>query len=79
MSQKNTLGNRIIELRKIKDWSQSDLAAQVGVSYAQIGRYETKGSQPPAAVLKKIADALDTGKSGDTDKCIPVRSDHHLY
>ena len=60
MSQKNKLGNRIIELRKAKNWSQSQLADKVGVSYAQIGRYETKGSQPPAGVLKKIADALDT-------------------
>jgi transcriptional regulator with XRE-family HTH domain len=60
MSQKNKLGNRIMELRKGKNWSQSDLAAKVGVSYAQIGRYETKDAQPPAAVLKKIADALDT-------------------
>ena len=60
MSQKNKLGSRIITLRKAKNWSQSDLAASVGVSYAQIGRYETKDAQPPAAVLKKIADALDT-------------------
>ena len=60
MSQKNKLGSRIIELRKAKNWSQSQLADKVGVSYAQIGRYETKDSQPPAAVLKKIADALDT-------------------
>lgn len=60
MSQKYKLGGRIIELRKAKSWSQSELAANVGVSYAQIGRYETKGSQPPAEVLKKIADALDT-------------------
>jgi transcriptional regulator with XRE-family HTH domain len=30
------------------------------VSYAQIGRYETKGAQPPAEVLKNIADALDS-------------------
>jgi transcriptional regulator with XRE-family HTH domain len=60
MSQKNKLGTRIIDLRKAKNWSQSELARQVGVSYAQIGRYETKGSQPPAAVLNKIADALDT-------------------
>jgi transcriptional regulator with XRE-family HTH domain len=60
MSQKNKLGNRIIELRKAKNWSQSDLAAKVGVSYAQIGRYETKGSQPPAEVLKKMANALDS-------------------
>jgi transcriptional regulator with XRE-family HTH domain len=60
MSQKNKLGLRIIELRKAKSWSQSDLAAKVGISYAQIGRYETKGSQPPAEALKKIAEALDT-------------------
>lgn len=60
MSQKNKLGNRIIELRKAKNWSQSQLADKVGVSYAQIGRYETKDAQPPAEVLKKIADALDS-------------------
>ena len=60
MTQRNTLGSRITDLRKAKEWSQSDLAAKVGISYAQIGRYETKGSQPSATVLKKIADALDT-------------------
>jgi transcriptional regulator with XRE-family HTH domain len=37
---------------------QSDRATKVGISYTQIGRYETKGSQPPAETLKKIADAL---------------------
>ena len=60
MPQKNKLGDRIIELRKAKAWSQTQLAEKVGVSYAQIGRYETKDSQPPAQVLKKIAEALDT-------------------
>jgi len=60
MSQKNKLGNRIIELRKAKNWSQSQLADKVGVSYAQIGRYETKGAQPPAEVLKNIDNALDS-------------------
>lgn len=60
MSQKKDLGQRITELRKQKNWSQTELATQVGVSYAQIGRYETKGSQPPAEVLKNIATALDT-------------------
>ena len=56
----NTLGQRIIELRRKKNLSQTDLARMVGLSYAQIGRYETKGAQPPAEALKKIADALDT-------------------
>jgi len=54
------LGKRIIQLRKQKNMSQTDLAKMVGVSYAQIGRYEIKGAQPPAEVLKKIADSLNT-------------------
>jgi len=54
------LGHRILSLRKQKNWSQSELAKMVGITYSQIGRYETKGAQPSAEVLKKIADALDT-------------------
>jgi len=56
--QANRLGERIRELRNKKGLSQTGLADKVGISYAQIGRYETKGSQPPAGTLKKIADAL---------------------
>lgn len=59
-SKKNTLGKRILELRKAKELSQSELADLVGLSYAQIGRYETKDVQPPAEILMKIANALDT-------------------
>lgn len=55
-----SLGSRILELRKGKNWSQSELAKMIGVTYAQVGRYENKGAQPSAEVLKKIADALDT-------------------
>lgn len=66
------LGKRILELRKKKNLSQTDLAKAADVSYAQIGRYETKSTQPPAEVLKKIADALDTTVdyliNGDTDE-----------
>jgi transcriptional regulator with XRE-family HTH domain len=66
------LGKRILELRKRKNLSQTDLANTVGISYAQIGRYETKNTQPPAEVLKNIADALDTTVdfliSGDTNE-----------
>jgi len=55
-----TLGDRIKELRKQKSWSQNDLAQKAGVSYAQLSRYEIKGSQPPAEVLNKLAEALET-------------------
>jgi transcriptional regulator with XRE-family HTH domain len=54
------LGKRIQQLRKEKGFSQTDLAKKIGVSYAQLSRYEIKGSQPPAEVLNKMADAFDT-------------------
>lgn len=68
----NKLGKRIQELRKNKKMSQSELADKVGLTYTQIGRYETKGVQPPAEILKRMANALDTSVeyllSGNTDE-----------
>jgi transcriptional regulator with XRE-family HTH domain len=51
----SNLGERIRSYRQQANLSQTELAAKVGVSYAQIGRYETKGAQPPAEVLQKMA------------------------
>src|SRR4030042_5063748 len=66
------LGKRTIQLRKQKNMSQTDLAKMGGVSYAQIGRHEIKGAQPPAEVLKKIAEVLGTTVdypvSGDSEE-----------
>ena len=53
-------GERIKELRIAKKLTQSDLAKTVGLSYIQIGRYETQKSNPSSDVLHKIANALDT-------------------
>lgn len=55
----STLGDRIKQRRKELGLSQSGLADKVGISYAQIGRYETKDAQPPAKTLTAIADALN--------------------
>ena len=46
------LGNRILTLRKEKSWSQSELAKMVGVTYVQIGRYETAGPNLRQRFLK---------------------------
>jgi transcriptional regulator with XRE-family HTH domain len=35
------LGKRILELRKRKNLSQTDLTNMAGISYTQIGRYKT--------------------------------------
>ena len=54
------ISERIKELRSAKKLTQSDLALKVGLSYIQVGRYETGKSAPSADVLNKLAEALDT-------------------
>lgn len=53
------LGKRIRKIRKDLGMSQTKLANKVGLSYAQIGRYETKNAQPQTEILKKIAETLE--------------------
>lgn len=61
MNQKiEALGNRLKELRKAADLSQTAIAEKINVSYSQYGRYEIKGVQPPADTLNKLAEVLNT-------------------
>lgn len=53
------LGKRIQELRKQNGLTQQELAGRVQISHPQIVRYETKGVQPPADVLARIANVFD--------------------
>lgn len=54
------LSKRIQELRKENKLSQVELAGKIEVSKSQVIRYETKGVQPPADILNKLADILNT-------------------
>ena len=60
MDYKIGISERIKELRTGKKLTQSDLATEVGLTYVQIGRYETGKSTPSAEVLQKLAAALNT-------------------
>lgn len=55
-----SIGKQIQDLRKKNDLSQAQLAEKIGVSLTQLQRYENKGVQPPADVLKKLADTFNT-------------------
>jgi transcriptional regulator with XRE-family HTH domain len=52
-------GKIITDLRKQKDWSQTDLANKSGVSREMIGRYERGEAIPSIEAAKKIADAFE--------------------
>jgi transcriptional regulator with XRE-family HTH domain len=56
----NTIGERIQDLRKQLSISQQDLSIRAEVSKSMINRYETKGVQPPADILNRIATILNT-------------------
>jgi transcriptional regulator with XRE-family HTH domain len=49
----------IADLRKAKDWSQSELANNSGVSREMIGKYERGEAVPSIDAAKKIADAFE--------------------
>ena len=50
---------RLKKARLEKGFSKSELAAQVGVHFSQIGRYEEKGALPSADVMANIANVLE--------------------
>ena len=56
----NKLSDRLKQLRKEKNISQTEMAKEIGVSYSQYSRYEARDAQPPAEVLNRIADSLGT-------------------
>ena len=55
----SNIGERIIQLRKTKKWSQEDLAKQINASRIMIGNYERGDNTPSMEVIIKIARAFD--------------------
>lgn len=55
-----TLSTRILSLRKEQNLTQIELATKISISKSQYIRYETKNIQPPADILNKLADTLNT-------------------
>lgn len=67
-----TFGERLKQARTSKGLSQTELGKLAGIHYTQVGRYESKGAQPSAEVLSRIASALGTSSdflmSGSTEE-----------
>lgn len=59
----NEFAERLRELRRQKNLSQTELGKLVGVHYTHIGRYERGISKPAAETLNRLANVL--GVSGD--------------
>lgn len=72
------IGNRIKQLRKKHNFTQSELAEKVGLTYVQIGRYEKRGALPSSEVLSKLATALDTTTDFLTNGDKDIRTSNEL-
>lgn len=53
------IGDKIIELRKKKNWSQNELAKAVGASRDIIGKYERNDNLPSVEMALKLAKVFD--------------------
>lgn len=60
VSIRKALGQRIKQLRKDKTWTQKELANQIGISHAQLNKYESGQNTPPLDKLMMLADVLTT-------------------
>jgi len=54
-----TFGEKLIALRKTKNWSQNDLAEKLNTHGSLIGKYERNESRPSIDVAKKLADIFE--------------------
>jgi transcriptional regulator with XRE-family HTH domain len=59
-SSSEALGWRILQLRRLRDLSQTDLALRIGSTRAQISKYERGAYEPRLEQLGRLADALGT-------------------
>jgi len=53
------IGQRIVQLRKQKNWSQKKLAERLGISARQLVRWELDQVEPRPKSIEKVAEALE--------------------
>ena len=52
------IGQRIIQLRKQKNWNQKELAERLGISARQLVRWELDQVEPRPRSIEKVAEVL---------------------
>ncbi|MCT4597836.1 MAG: helix-turn-helix transcriptional regulator [Vallitalea sp.] len=73
---KNSIGNRILKIRKKKNLTQKELAHKVHVTEATISRYENNLREPKGEIINKLAIALNTTTDyllGRSNSCLPMK------
>lgn len=53
------LADKVVQLRKLKGWSQNELSNRIEVSREIIGRYERSDATPSIDIAKRMAEAFE--------------------
>jgi transcriptional regulator with XRE-family HTH domain len=53
-----TMGGRILQLRKRRQWSQGELAERLGVTRERVGNWERGENAPPVEALVALGEVL---------------------
>ncbi|GMQ64277.1 helix-turn-helix domain-containing protein [Vallitalea maricola] len=72
----NSIGYRILSLRKKKQLTQKELAGKVHVTEATMSRYENNLREPKGEIINRIALALNTTTDyllGRSNNSLPIR------
>ncbi|GKX27822.1 transcriptional regulator [Vallitalea longa] len=72
----NSIGYRILNLRKKKKFTQKELAVKVHVTEATMSRYENNLREPKGEIINRIALALNTTTDyllGRSNNSLPIR------
>ncbi len=76
---RKAFGLRLKELRKLKRWTQKELANQIDIRFAQLNKYECGMHIPPIGKLVQLSDTLgvtlDYLITGDRDQ---IQSLHNM-
>ena len=59
------VGNKLSNLRKLKSWSQEQLARELGVSLNTVQRWESGRNKPSALAREKLHRLFDQVEKGD--------------
>lgn len=59
MNMSDTFGRRIRAYRKLKCWTQEELAKELGVSLTIVGSLERGTRQPSQEMIHKLGNVLD--------------------
>jgi transcriptional regulator with XRE-family HTH domain len=77
-SIRKAFGERVKQLRKEKGWTQKELGNKIGVTYAQLNKYEGGTNAPPLDKLQSLASALETSidylVTGNLTEGVPIHN-----